>query len=335
MAVLPPAKGYFSEVKMTQSVYLSARHVQKRYGKALALEDASLELRQGEILALLGPNGAGKTTLVKILATVLVKDAGQVDILGYDLDRHVEEIRHLFGYVGQDTERSAYARLTVTENLHFFGALRGMHKREIDQQIEKLAAYFDFYANLDKQFTQLSGGQKQTVVIMRGLLHNPPLIYLDEPTKGLDPLVAKRIRAFLKQFVQQERKSLLLTSHVLSEVDELSDRVALIHRGTISVASTPDDLKAAVGAAESIEIERTALPAATRARIEGLDTVLFAKECNDHWIAFGVSDVMLGAEAIIRVLREDNVHARFRHHTVSLEDAFVHHIGELSEKFDH
>lgn len=319
---------------MTQEVYLSAKHVQKRYGKTMALQDASLELRQGEILALLGPNGAGKTTLVKILATVLTKDAGQVDILGYDLDRHVEEIRHLFGYVGQDTERSAYARLTVAENLHFFGALRGMRKQQIDQQIEKLAAYFDFHANLDKQFTQLSGGQKQTVVIMRGLLHNPPLIYLDEPTKGLDPIVAKKIRAFLKQFVQQECKSLLLTSHVLSEVDELADCVALIHRGKISVASTPDDLKAAVGAAESIEIEKAALPSATQARIERLGVVQFVQERNGHWIAFGVSDAMLGAEAIIRVLREDNVHARFRHHTVSLEDAFVHHIGELSEKFD-
>ena len=317
-----------------QEAYLSARHVQKRYGKTIALQDASMELRQGEILALLGPNGAGKTTLIKILATVLMKDAGQVEILGYDLDQHVQEIRHLFGYVGQDTERSAYARLTVAENLRFFGALRGMSKQQIDQQIEKLAAYFDFHESLDKQFTQLSGGQKQTVVIMRGLLHNPPLIYLDEPTKGLDPLIAKRIRTFLKQFVQRENKSLLLTSHVLSEVDELADRVALIHRGKITVASTPDDLKAAVGATESIEIEKATLPQATRARIEGLETVLFGQERNGHWISFGVSDAMLGAESILRVLREDNVHARFLHHTVSLEDAFVHHIGELSEKFD-
>ncbi len=317
-----------------QSVYLSASHVQKRYGSTLALQDGSLELRRGEILALLGPNGAGKTTLIKILATVLTKDAGRVEILGYDLDRNTQEIRHLFGYVGQDTERSAYARLTVVENLRFFGALRGMSDGQIQQQIEKLAAYFDFHECLGKQFVQLSGGQKQTVVIMRALLHNPPLIYLDEPTKGLDPIVAKKIRAFLKQFVQKESKSLLLTSHVLSEVDELADRVALIHRGKITAASTPDDLKASVGAADSIEIEKAALPPATRARIEQLETVLFAQERNDHWVAFGVADAMLGAETIIRVLREDNVHARFRHHAVSLEDAFVHHIGELSERFD-
>ncbi|MBN1877258.1 MAG: ABC transporter ATP-binding protein [Anaerolineae bacterium] len=319
---------------MSSPIYLSAEHVQKCYGKTVALRDASLELYQGEILALLGPNGAGKTTLIKILATLLMKDAGQVTIFGYDLDKHPKEIRHLFGYVGQDTERSAYARLNTVENLHFFGTLRGMTAAQIDAQIEKLATYFDFHDSLHKQFTQLSGGQKQTVVIMRALLHDPPLVYLDEPTKGLDPIVAKKIRTFLKHFVQQEQKSLLLTSHVLSEVDELADRVALIHQGTIPLFGTPDELKASIGATESIEIERDALPAATRAKIEQLPLVLFTMERNSHWVAFGVHDAMEGAEAIIRIIREDNVHPRFRHHTVSLEDAFVHHIGELSERFE-
>jgi len=316
------------------TVYLSAQHVQKSYGKTAALKDASLELRQGEILALLGPNGAGKTTLIKILATVLTKDGGQVEILGYDLDRHMAEIRHLFGYVGQDTERSAYARLTAIENLHFFGKLRGMSRAKIDEQIDKLATYFDFHSNLNKQFVHLSGGQKQTVVIMRGLLHDPPLVYLDEPTKGLDPIIAKRIRAFLKRFVQHEQKSLLLTSHVLSEVDELAGRVALIHQGSIPIEGTPDELKASVGATESIDIEKEPLPEATRARIEQLEPVLYARERNHNWISFGVSDAMAGAEAIIRVIREDDVRVRFRHHTVSLEDAFIHHVGELAEKFE-
>ena len=111
------------------SIYVSAEHVRKSYNSAVALQDASLEVYQGEILALLGPNGAGKTTLIKVLATLLTKDAGQVRILGYDLDEQPENIRHLFGYVGQDTERSAYARLTVVENLQFFGMLRGMTEK--------------------------------------------------------------------------------------------------------------------------------------------------------------------------------------------------------------
>jgi ABC-2 type transport system ATP-binding protein len=315
-------------------IYLSAENVCKAYGDTVALGGASLELYQGEMLALLGPNGAGKTTLIKILATVLGKDGGRVVILGYDLDKHQEEIRHLFGYVGQDTERSAYARLTVAENLRFFGALRGMPRQVIDGQIDKLATYFDFHANLGKQFVHLSGGQKQTVVIMRALLHDPPLVYLDEPTKGLDPIIAKRIRAFLKQFVQKEAKSLLLTSHILSEVEELADRVALIHRGTVQITGTADELKAALGATEFIEIEREGLPEATRERIGRLDPVLLTVERDPAWVSFGVDDPLAAANGILQVLREDEVRAGFRHRTASLEDAFVHHVGELAEEFD-
>ena len=315
------------------TICLSARHVQKRYGQAFAVKDASLEVRQGEILALLGPNGAGKTTFIKILATMLTKDAGHVDSLGHDLDRHPEAIRHLFGYVGQDTERSAYARLTAVENLRFFGTLRGLDRKQIEQQIEKLAAAFDFHANLDKLFVTLSGGQKQALVIMRAFLHGPPLVYLDEPTKGLDPIIARRIRAFLKRLAHEEGQSLLLTSHILPEVDEMADRVALIHKGVISITGTSGDLKAAIGATEFVEIQDR-LPSTTLAKLQGLEPVICTMEREPGWVSFGVSDPMAGAEAIIRALREDRIQIGFRHHTVTLEDAFLHHIGELTEKFD-
>jgi len=276
------------------------------------VHDASLELHQGEILALLGPNGAGKTSFIKILATMLTKDAGQVTILGLDLDRNTEAIRHLFGYVGQDTERSAYARLTVVENLHFFGRLRGMSKRQIDQQIERLASAFEFEANLNKQFVTLSGGQKQTVVILRAFLHDPPLVYLDEPTKGLHPTIARKIRTFLKEIVKTKAKSILLSSHILTEVDEIADRVALIQRGRIPIVGRSTELKAALGATEFVEIEAI-LPAATLEKIRQLEPVICTLKRDAGWVSFGVSDTMAGAEAIIRTLRQDGVQARFRH----------------------
>lgn len=316
------------------AVFLSAENVCKSYKRTFAVKDASLELLQGEILALLGPNGAGKTTFIKILATLLRKDSGHVEILGYDLDRHEREIRHLFGYVGQDTERSAYARLTVIENLRFFGALRGLSQMQVDLQIDKLATQFDFNENLNKQFVQLSGGQKQTVVIIRAFLHDPPLVYLDEPTKGLDPIIAKKIRTFLKEIVHQEGKSLLLTSHVLSEVDEIAGRVALIQRGSIPIIGTPAELKAGIGATEFVEIEESGLPVETEEKIKQLQVVLFSVEREPGWISFAVIDTLSGAEAIIRVLREEQVRVGFRHHTVSLEDAFLHYVGKLTERFD-
>lgn len=314
--------------------YLVATEVCKHYGGATALHDATLSLHQGEILALLGPNGAGKTTLIKILATLLAKDDGQVTIMGYDLDRHPHEIRHLFGYVGQDTERSAYARLTVRENLHFFGALRGMKKVEINEQIEKLAGYFNFERHLGQIFVHLSGGQKQTVVIMRALLHSPPVIYLDEPTKGLDPMIAQKIRSFLRTYVEQEDKALLLTSHILGEVDELASRVALIHRGRIPLTGTPETLKAALGANGFIEVEKVALTPATQARLQELPSVVYAVEQPSAWLTLAVTDPLTGMEEIIQVLRQERVKARLRQRTVSLEDAFIYHIGALDETFE-
>ena len=315
-------------------MYLSAQHVRKTYGKEVALKGATLSLYGGEILALLGPNGAGKTTFIKILATLLTKDAGTVEVMGYDLDRHENEVRHLFGYVGQDTDRSAYGRLSVRENLHFFGALRGLDQRTVDARIDKLAGYFDFGAQLDKMFMHLSGGQKQTVVIMRAFLHDPPLIYLDEPTKGLDPLIGKRIRTFLKEYVQREGKALLLTSHILSEVDELANRVALIQGGEIPIVGTPSDLKRAVGASDFIDLHTDDLPSSTQDKLRHLDTVLTAVDGEPGWTSFGVSDYFDGTESIIRVLREDGVRTKYRHHPVSLEDAFIHQLGVLNERFE-
>ena len=317
------------------TLYLQARNVRKTYGRVIALEDASLDVRQGEILALLGPNGAGKTTFIKILATLLVKNSGSVNVLGYDVDAHPEEVRHLVGYVGQDTERSAYARLTVVENLRFFGRLRGLPATVIEDQIEKLAVQFDFTANLDKQFVTLSGGQKQTVVILRALLHEPPLVFLDEPTKGLDPIVARRIRAFLRRLVSVDGKSLLLTSHVLSEVDELADRVALIHEGRIPTVGTSRELKTAIGAVEFVEVEAAALSPAVQEQIMQLEPVLFRTERDAGWVSFAVSEGMAGAEAILRTLRGAGISAGFRLRSATLEDAFLHHIGELAERFDH
>jgi ABC-2 type transport system ATP-binding protein len=316
------------------TVYLTANEVYKSYGTTRVLKGVSLDLFEGEILALLGPNGSGKTTFIKILATLLTKDAGDVEILGYNLDRDVDAIRHLFGYVGQDTERSAYARLTVRENLHFFGTLHGLSRKQIERQINKLAGYFDFEANINKLFHHLSGGQKQTVVIMRALLYDPPIVYLDEPTKGLDPFVAQKIRTYLKAYAREERKALLLTSHILSEVDELANRVALINDGTISVVATPARLKQDVGVPYFIDIQKDAITPAIKEEILAHEAIVLCREREEEWWSFGVANVLDGTEGIIRVLRKHQLQTHFRNHAISLEDAFVHHIGMLKDSFD-
>ena len=317
------------------SEVLKAVGVRKVYGDDVALDGVDFDLKRGEIHSLIGPNGAGKTTLIKIMATLLNKDKGSVNILGYDLDKDENQIRHILGYVGQDTERSMYARLTPVENLRFFGSLRGLKKDEIDESIDRFAGYMDFNGNVHKQLMHLSGGQKQAVVIMRALLRDPPIIFLDEPTKGLDPLIASKIRKFLVDFADKEGKAILLTSHILSEVDEVSSRVSLIHNGKIEVTGTPDDLKNSVGAREFIELSMDNLPAETRRRIEALDIVTAVNEKEGGWISFGVDDLFDGTQAIIEIMKNDNVKTGFRQHSITLEDAFIHKVGQLSEAFDH
>ncbi|ABX06607.1 MAG TPA: ABC transporter ATP-binding protein [Herpetosiphon sp.] len=317
------------------TISISVKDLRKSYGKDSAvLKGLSLDLYQDEILALLGPNGSGKTTLIKILATLLTKDSGKVHILGQDLDDDENEIRHLFGYVGQDTERSAYSRLTVVENLQFFGALRGLDKRQVNAQIEKLVEYFDFKSNLKKYFGYLSGGQKQTVVIMRALLHDPAVIYLDEPTKGLDPLIAKNIRSFLKKYVKEEHKTLLLTSHILSEVDELSSRVALIHDGVIASVGTAQELKQGVGVDGFIELQKHSIPLGVVDKILRLPPVLNSDDQDSEWVSFGINNMVDAMEGIIHILREEQIQSQFRYRNVSLEDAFVYRMGLLSDGFE-
>jgi ABC-2 type transport system ATP-binding protein len=316
------------------TVYLRAQDVQKRYGNVNALNGVSLEIPRGEILGLLGPNGAGKTTLVKILATLLRKDGGLVEILGLDTDRFEREARRLFGYVGQDTDRSAYARLTVRENLRFFGALRGLSRRRVEERIDELAAYFDFTSNLNKLFMHLSGGQKQTVVIIRSLLHDPMLVFLDEPTKGLDPIVARRIRGYLRGYVESADKAMLLTSHILSEVDEMAHRVALIKNGRIRSSGTPDALKAEVGARDFVDLALEDLTPSAIRRLEELPCVRLAERRDETWLSLGIDSFLEDSEEILQVLRTEDVHPAFRHRSVTLEDAFIYSIGSAGEGFD-
>ena len=314
---------------------LEAVDVQKTYGEKTALSGVNFSMNKGEIHSLLGPNGAGKTTFIKIMATLLSKNAGTVNIMGYDLDTNEQEIRQILGYVGQDTERSAYARLTPVENLRFFGALRGLKKDEIDERLYKFSDYIDFDEHLDKQFMHLSGGQKQVVVIMRSLLHDPPIIFLDEPTKGLDPLISKKIRTFLKHYAKDEGKSLLLTSHIMTEVEVLSDRVSLIHGGKIQISETPLKLKQDVGVNDFVELDVSVIPIDIQNQLSQLDSVVTTLKREDGWMAYGVDDLFDGTQSILQILKQEGIKSGFRQSSVSLEDAFIHHVGRLDEGFDH
>jgi ABC-2 type transport system ATP-binding protein len=310
---------------------VTAEAVRKRYGRTPVLEGASLELACGETLALLGRNGAGKTTLVKILASALAKDGGRVTVLGRDLDRRADEIAHLCGYVGQDSERSAYPRLTIRENLRFFAALRGLRRREADARIAVLAEEMGFAARLDALFGTLSGGQKQAAIIARALLHDPPVAFLDEPTKGLDPVAAARVRSFLRRRVRAGM-ALLLTSHVLGDVDALADRVALVHGGALPVSGAPAELLAELGGPDLVEIERAGLTPRAFARLSGLEVMVRTLDVDPEWMGCVVRDPLAGIEAIAAALRAEGLRAHVRQRALNLQDAVLHHLALLEAR---
>ena len=238
-----------------QATSLSKTYYPKNKEPVQAIQDLALSVEVGEVFGLLGPNGAGKTTLVRILATLLRATAGRATVGGYDVVQDEQQIRHIIGYAGQDSERSAYLRLTVRENLLYFAhALRGVPMRTARQRVDDIAASIGFSEQLDKEFTTLSGGQKQLVVVLRALLHHPRLIFLDEPSKSLDPVTAERVRAFLLDYARGNDMTVLLTTHNMDEAQEVCDRLAFINQGRLQFLGTPLQFRRSVTLQETVQV---------------------------------------------------------------------------------
>ena len=220
-----------------------------------ALEFVDLEVEEGEVFGLLGPNGAGKTTLVRILATLLRATHGRAWVGGYDVIQDEQQVRRIIGYAGQDSERSAYFRLTVRENMLYFAhALRGVPLRTARERIAEVAAGVGFADQLDKQFITLSGGQKQLAIVMRSLLHQPRVVFMDEPSKSLDPVTAGQVRTFLVDYAHRYEMTILLTTHNMDEAEGICDRLGFINQGRLQFVGTPREFRRSVSVQEAVEV---------------------------------------------------------------------------------
>ena len=196
----------------------------------IALHNISFNVHENEILGLIGLNGAGKTTLLKIFSSLLIPDKGSIRIFNYDLHKDPENIKRLIGLINSE-ERSFYWRLTVKQNLEFFASLYGLDKKNFNHKINDLMKLVDLLDKKDARFDSLSTGMRQRLAIARGLLSDPKILLLDEPTKGLDIKHAEAIRKIIKKI--SKNKTIILTSHNLNEISELCDRVVIIHNGKI------------------------------------------------------------------------------------------------------
>ena len=208
-----------------------------------ALKGVDLTVGRGELFGLLGPNGAGKTTLVKILSTLLLPTEGEASVAGLDVREHANEVRKRVGVV-LGGERALYWRLTARENLWYFSQLYDIDRATARERIERVLAQVDLLDRADDRIENYSKGMKQRLHIARGLLTDPEILLLDEPTIGLDPHAARSLRALVRKLVDEHQRTVVLTTHYLYEADELSDRVGILHHGRLIAEGTPAQLKA-------------------------------------------------------------------------------------------
>lgn len=208
-----------------------------------ALDQVSISIEQGEIFGLLGPNGAGKTTLIKILSTLLLPTSGEAYVGNFNVAKEPNKVRRVISLVSGG-ETPGYGILSVRENLWFFSQLYGLSSSKAKEEIARLTKDLDLGEYANTRMSKLSTGYKQRLNFARGLLNNPKILFLDEPTLGLDVLTSKKLRGYIVDWAKREMKgTVLLTTHYMAEADEMCDRVAIIDRGKILVCDSPLKLK--------------------------------------------------------------------------------------------
>lgn len=228
---------------------LEVRNLVKKYGEKLAVDDISFDIREGEIFSLLGPNGAGKTTTISILSTLFSPSAGDASILGYSVTKNPMEVKRLIGVVPQ--EIALYDDMTALENLNFWGEMYGLSGGTLKARVKELLEQIGLADRAKERIKTYSGGMKRRVNIAVGLMHKPRLLFMDEPTVGIDPQSRRAILDSVKA-LNKEGMTILYTTHYMEEAQELSDRVGIIDHGKLIALGTQSELTAQVGEMDTL-----------------------------------------------------------------------------------
>ncbi len=303
----------------------------------VALQGINLEVQQGELFGLLGPNGAGKTTLIKILTTLLAPSSGRARVAGHDVVKEPGKVRELINMVSGG-ESSGYGLLTVRENLWMFSQFYGLPSREANERIRALLKMVGLEDRMDTKSSDLSTGLRQKMNIVRGFLTDPQVLFLDEPTLGLDVGASRDARHLIRSWLDEDRtRTLLLTTHYMVEADELCDRVAIINRGRVLACDSPAHLKQ--------EIQRDALFEIAVSGMNGLKTSTLEqvpgvrRAGREESGNLSVLNLILEEEAalggVINKLNESHVKIeRLDKHAPTLEDVFVHLVGRSMDEVE-
>ena len=289
----------------------------KRYGDLEAVRGVSFSVEEGEVFGLLGPNGAGKTSTIEVLEGLRVADGGRVSVCGFDPVRNPTELKREIGAALQST--SLPDKLKVTEALRLFSSFYNRGR-----QPEELLKRFGLEEKRNAFYSQLSGGQKQRLALALALVNDPKVLFLDEPTAGLDPQVRREIYDIVEE-LKHEKKTIVLTTHYIEEAERLCDRVAIIDHGKVIAQGTPRELKQRSANTSRVEV-RLAKPASNGA-LKSLDGVVDARELGGAYVLH----CQRTAPAIVALVKhletEDNELVSLEIATPSLEDVFIELTG--------
>jgi len=301
---------------------IETKNLTKRYnGKEglLAVDSVNFEVREGEIFGLLGPNGAGKTTTLMMLTTLRQPTTGTAIVNGFDIIKHPHEVRKSIGMVFQDP--SSDDILTGYENLKLHGMLYGMPAELREKKIEEVLELVDMTDRKNDLVKKYSGGMRRRLEIARGLMHHPKVLFLDEPTLGLDPQTREHIWTYIEKLAKDEHMSIIITTHYMDEAEKLCDRVAIIDHGKIVVLDTPDRLKKIIGG--DVVTLKVRNPNTDISKVKKLAFVKGVERTN-HIITLTMSDASRHLQEILKEIGEvESVEV----HTPTLNDVFLHFTG--------
>ena len=261
-------------------VAVKVENLSRRFGSVEALKGVSFEIPTGTVFGLLGPNGSGKTTTIRLLLGLLEPDSGQVEVLGMDPLRQGDAVRESCGALLEHT--GLYERLTALDNLVFFGRVWRLPKAERDARIEELLNSIGLWERRKEVVGGWSRGMKQKLAVARALLHRPRLVFLDEPTAGLDPVAAAALREDLLRLAEQSGVTVFLTTHNLTEAEKLCNQVGVLREGRLLAVGAPEELRGRSGS-QRVEIYGRKLTGETMlAQLNALPDVVEARQVNQH-----------------------------------------------------
>ena len=316
------------EVSHLKRIFSSQLGVIKRTTReVVAVDDVSFEIREGELFGLLGPNGAGKTTTVKMLTTLLIPTSGSASVKGFDVVNQADEVRRRIGFIFGG-ERGLYWRLSGIDNLRYFASLYSMDYEVTKKRIPYLLEMVGLNGRGDEKVQGYSRGMKQRLHVARTLLHDPDVLFLDEPTLGLDPVGAREFRQVILD-LQSEKKTILLTTHYMFEADALCNRIAIINHGRIIAIDTPSGLKSHVSDLNVVEVETFGVPDSVLDKLRALpfaDSLSVDEQGQKQLLQIQTSR---GAEAVPDVMSalEGLKVGRVIVREPTLEDAYVRLVG--------